>query len=68
VPRGYEYTRSIYQDDQGQVLMEQWRIEGRGHSWLGGDAQGSYTDPHGPDASPEMVRFFLAYPRGEPPA
>jgi poly(hydroxyalkanoate) depolymerase family esterase len=67
VAGGYAYTHSVYKDDHGQVLMEQWRVEGMGHSWSGGDARGSYTDPKGPDASAEMVRFFLAHPRREPP-
>lgn len=65
VPHGHSYTHSIYHDASGQVVMEQWLVHGAGHGWSGGSLEGSYTEPKGPDASVEMVRFFREHAQGK---
>ena len=63
VPEGYAYTRAAYKDPRGETIVEKWTVNGLGHNWSGGSSPGTYTDPKGPDASAEMLRFFDEHPK-----
>jgi poly(hydroxyalkanoate) depolymerase family esterase len=63
---GMAYTCTAHRDTSGRAILEQWVLHGAGHAWSGGSAAGSYTDPRGPDASREMMRFFLQHSKTAP--
>ena len=60
---GHAYTRFIYHNAGGQAIVEKWIVHHAGHAWSGGSSSGSFTEPKGPDASAEMVRFFSVHSR-----
>jgi poly(hydroxyalkanoate) depolymerase family esterase len=61
IPGGHDYTCTTHTDAGGREILEHWSIHGAAHAWSGGSPAGSYTDPRGPDATREMLRFFLGH-------
>jgi poly(hydroxyalkanoate) depolymerase family esterase len=60
------FRRTVWRrahDADAPSVAEHWVVHGAAHAWSGGDASGSFTDPAGPDASREMLRFFAEHPR-----
>ncbi len=61
-PKGRGYTRTTHPHAEIHLNQaEHWLVHGGGHAWSGGSAQGSFTDPDGPDATREMWRFFSSH-------
>lgn len=57
------YTRQVQWTADGVTRRELWLIHGAGHAWSGGGEGLPFSDPAGPDASAEMLRFFLQHHR-----
>lgn len=54
-------TRSVDYGAGGVTRHELWIVHGAGHAWAGGSESERHTDAQGPDASREMLRFFLQH-------
>jgi poly(hydroxyalkanoate) depolymerase family esterase len=59
IANGFSYQRRLVSDERGVPQLEYWSVDGLGHAWSGGSPEGSHTERRGPDASREMLRFFL---------
>ncbi|MBI2383978.1 MAG: PHB depolymerase family esterase [Gammaproteobacteria bacterium] len=59
---GMKYTHSVFEDGNGETVLEHYLVDGQTHSWSGGAVGGQYTAPNGPEASTLMLDFFQAHP------
>jgi poly(hydroxyalkanoate) depolymerase family esterase len=62
VPGGRSWTRYEYAPASRGPLLEKWIVHGMTHKWSGGAPGQTYTEPTGPKATEEMLRFFAAHP------
>lgn len=55
------YTRQVQVRADGVTQHELWIVHGAGHAWAGGSTASLDIAAEGPDASREMLRFFLQH-------
>jgi poly(3-hydroxybutyrate) depolymerase len=48
-----------YHEGSGRVMVRECIVRGGVHAWFGGNAAGRFAEADAPDASAEIVRFFL---------
>ena len=57
----YPHTIERYHDADGDTLVEFWSIHGLEHAYPGGDPNGTFTDPLGPNVTRASYEFFMAH-------
>jgi hypothetical protein len=62
----YPHTIERFLDEGGEVMVEFWSIHGLGHAFPGGNPEGSFVDPLGPDVRTAAYEFFMAHPNSGP--
>lgn len=55
------YRKTAHRGSNRKSYCEYWSITGAGHAWSGGNPAGSFAQASGPDASREMMRFFMQH-------
>ena len=55
------FHKTTYRGPNRKSCCEYWTIAGAGHVWSGGNPAERFAQATGPDASAEMVRFFLQH-------
>ncbi len=58
---GHPFVKVAHRRGTGRSFTEFWMVKDAGHAWSGGSRAGRFTDSAGPDASREMLRFFLQH-------
>ena len=54
----YPVTVRRHVGADGAVAVESWFVHGLSHNYPGGDPEGTFTDPHGPDVTTAAYEFF----------
>ncbi|HYI45030.1 MAG TPA: PHB depolymerase family esterase [Actinomycetota bacterium] len=57
----YPHTIESFAGADGETLLQMWSIHGLGHAYGGGDPDGSFVDPLGPDVTRSAYEFFINY-------
>ncbi len=63
IEQSYPFTLETFVDGNNCPLIQFWTIHGLTHNYPGGNTEGSFTDPLGPDITAAAYNFFMAQAR-----